>query len=288
MSQNKISDYFKQKDIIKAKVVKKEEKVDSSISKDQNEKKINLNNQKQIDVALNNNEEYDSFDAFINPLDTWKNYLSTFINSNKMKNIFSFVQDKYKNNICFPPKNQIFNAFNITPWENLKVVIIGQDPYFNDNEAMGLCFSVNKGVAIPPSLNNIYKALIKEKFIDKKPSHGDLSSWAKQGVLLLNSTLTVQKGKANAHQKESGWQEFTDYVIKTIDQLKNGIIFVLWGGFAIKKKLLITSGNSHIIENIHPSPLAAKHGDFAGKEQFKKINDLLKEQGKDEIDWSIN
>ena len=153
---------------------------------------------------------------------------------------------------------------------------------------MGLCFSVNKGVAIPPSLNNIYKALIKEKLMEKKPTHGDLSSWAKQGVLLLNSTLTVQKGKANSHQKTSGWQDFTDYVIKTIDQAKKGIIFVLWGGFAIKKKSLITTGNSFIIENIHPSPLAAKHGDFSSKEQFKKINKYLKEQGKEEIDWSIN
>ena len=274
-----------QKEPVKVKATNKEKKL-KEVQKNDNIKDNNVTiggKQPAIEKPINNNE----FDKFIDGLDSWANLLKEFTNSDKMKKIHNFIEKEYSENVCYPPKSEIFEAFQSTPWKDVKVVIIGQDPYFNKGEAMGLCFSVNKGIKVPPSLNNIYKALIKENYMKIKPNHGDLSTWAEQGVLLLNSTLTVVSGKANSHQKSSGWQEFTDFVIKTIDKNKEGVIFLLWGGFAQKKKSLIVSGNSEIIENIHPSPLAAKHGDFSHLNQFTKVNEILSKRGEKEIDWKI-
>jgi uracil-DNA glycosylase len=182
----------------------------------------------------------------------------------------------------------IFNAFYTTPWEELKVVIIGQDPYPNPNEAMGLSFSVPKEIRIPPSLKNIFKCLEEDKNLNfKSPKHGDLTKWANQGVFLLNATLTVVEKKANSHQKTSGWSEFTDFVIKTIDKEKKGIVFLLWGNFAKEKKRFITQSKNHIIENIHPSPLAANKGNFSNN-QFSKTNEILQKEGYTAIDWNLN
>lgn len=231
---------------------------------------------------------FSNFDLFISDLGTWLPHLDKFVKSDVMKNIFNFVKNEYTVNTCYPPAEQIFNAFKITKWDDVKVVIIGQDPYFNENEAMGLCFSVNRGIKTPKSLVNIYKALMGEKLIDKMPSHGDLSEWANQGVLMLNATLTVKAKEANSHQKKSNWEKFTDFVIKTIDENKKNVVFILWGNFAIKKKELLKSGNSHVITNIHPSPLAASKGDFGAVKQFSKANEYLKNNGINEINWKIS
>jgi uracil-DNA glycosylase len=168
----------------------------------------------------------------------------------------------------------------------LKVVIIGQDPYPNPGEGMGLSFSVTKGITVPASLRNIYKCLDEDKQCNfKKPNHGDLTKWAEQGVFLLNATLTVVHKDANSHQKASGWADFTDSVIKTIDTEKTGIVFLLWGNFAKAKKKFISNKN-HIIENIHPSPLAASKGNFS-TDQFSKANEYLEKEGKTLIDWNL-
>lgn len=255
-------------------------------SKDSKESKESNDNNIKKDVPLSNS--FSNQEIFISALDTWIPHLDKFLKSETMTNIFNFVKNEYSTNVCYPPADEIFNAFKFTKWEDVRVVIIGQDPYFNENEAMGLCFSVNRGIKVPKSLVNIYKALVGEKIIDKIPNHGDLSEWAKQGVLMLNATLTVKAKEANSHQKKSNWEKFTDYVIKTIDENKKNVVFILWGNFAIKKKDLLKSGNSHVITNIHPSPLAASKGDFGSVKQFSKANEILKENGCKEIDWKIS
>jgi uracil-DNA glycosylase len=176
-------------------------------------------------------------------------------------------------------------------------VIIGQDPYPNIGEvyllltkAMGLCFSIKRGIKIPKSLVKIYEGLSVDKKLNfKAPKHGDLTKWAEQGVLLLNATLTVEHKKPNSHQKESGWNDFTNYVIKQISTQKKGVVFLLWGGFAKKMKKLIDEKKHHVIENIHPSPLGAMGGgNFADSDQFSKTNELLKKEGKEPIDWNCD
>ena len=259
----------------KEKEKEKEKEAENSI-----QAKSNAYSQQNIDC-------FADLENFVYFLDSWKEPLQGFINGGNMKHIFEFVKREYSSTQCYPPKNEIFNAFKFTVWNDVKVVILGQDPYFNHGEAMGLCFSVNRGVKVPPSLKNIYKALVKEGLMTSEPSHGDLSSWAKQGVLMINATMTVRAKKANSHQKESKWETFTDYVIKTIDSKQKGVVFLLWGSFAQKKKKLITSGNSHVIENLHPSPLAATKGDFSALKQFTMVNDYLKKAGKNEINWNI-
>ncbi len=202
--------------------------------------------------------------------------------------IYNFIKSEYETKTIFPPKNQIFSAFQQTPFSILKVVIIGQDPYPNPNDAMGLSFSVNKTQKIPPSLINIYKCLENDKKLNfKKPSHGDLTFWAKQGVFLLNSTLTVECRKANSHQKNSKWNEFTDFVIKVINKNKEHVVFLLWGNFAIGKKKFIDENKHLVVCNIHPSPLAAKFGNFWESKQFSLCNEYLKKNGIEEIDWQI-
>lgn len=271
---NKIIDIESTKEVIP---IQKENKSESK------PKNVNTKNE-NIEV---NTKVISDFDSFIEDVGTWIEPLKEFIHSDKMKNIYKYVENAYSIDICYPPKNQIFNAFKKTPWENIKVVIIGQDPYFNKGEAMGLCFSVNKDIKIPPSLRNIYKALIEEGIMKSMPNHGDLSNWADQGVLMLNATLTVKGGQANSHQKTSNWESFTDHVIKVIDSKKKGVVFMLWGAFAQKKAKLLKSGNSKTINNIHPSPLAASKGNFGAMKQFFLANEYLEKSGMTPIDWKI-
>ena len=193
-------------------------------------------------------------------------------------------QEKQAGKTIYPPGSLIFNAFEQTPFENVKVVILGQDPYHNPNEAMGLSFSVPKQVRIPPSLRNIYKELHSDLEVPIA-THGDLTNWAKQGVFLLNAMLTVQKNQPRSHQK-IGWQNFTDAVIKTISAQRSNVVFMLWGGFAKKKKVLIDDQKHLILEAAHPSPLAG--GAFFGSKHFSKANTYLAGQGKDTVDWSAH
>lgn len=184
----------------------------------------------------------------------------------------------------YPPKELIFRALELTPFENIKVVILGQDPYHGEGEANGLAFSVNKGVELPPSLRNIYEELKSDMGI-KIPNHGDLTSWAKQGVLLLNSVLTVEKDKPASH-RNIGWEEYTDSIIKKISDKKENIVFILWGKYAQSKKAFIDERKHLVISSPHPSPFSANKG-FFGSKPFSKTNTYLKSKGKKEIDWRI-
>jgi uracil-DNA glycosylase len=185
----------------------------------------------------------------------------------------------------YPKGTDIFNAFWKTPLNNLKVVILGQDPYHGANQAHGLSFSVQKGIPIPPSLRNIYKELATDIPGFKIPNHGDLTKWAEQGVLLLNASLTVQEAMPNSHQKK-GWETFTDAVIRKISEEKEGIVFILWGAFAQAKSELIDKTKHHIIKSPHPSPFSADRG-FFGSRPFSKTNEILKKEGKEPVDWQI-
>ena len=205
-----------------------------------------------------------------------------------MISIYNYVKSEYNSKLIHPPKDKIFTAFKLTPFENVKVVIIGQDPYPNPGDAMGLSFSVPKTQRKPQSLLNIYKCLHNDPKIHFEiPSHGDLTAWAKQGVFLLNSTLTVVSKNANSHQKNSGWSFFTDFVINQISLLKDHVVFMLWGNFAIEKEKLIDSNKHLVIKNIHPSPLAQKKGDFTKSDQFSKANEFLVKYGIAEVNWQI-
>ncbi len=183
----------------------------------------------------------------------------------------------------YPPGPLIFNAFNKTPFDRVKVVILGQDPYHNPGEAMGLSFSVPRGIKIPPSLVNIYKE-IRSELGYEIPAHGDLSSWAEQGVLMLNAMLTVEAGKPASHQK-IGWQTFTDAVIRTISDKKEGVVFMLWGNFARSKKTLIDQSRHFVLEAAHPSPLAGNA--FQGCGHFARANEILSGQGLEPVNWKI-
>ena len=213
----------------------------------------------------------------------WYNLLKDDFDSPEYKKLEQFLTKEYKTKTIYPKPEQVFNALNLVKYKDVKVVIIGQDPYHNPNQAMGLSFSVPKGISLPPSLKNIYQELYEDLGIP--PSHdGDLSKWAKQGVLLLNSVLSVEQNKPASHQN-FGWQTFTDNVISTISLQKKGIIFLLWGNYAKAKKKLIDSKKHFILEAAHPSPLA--RGAFFGCRHFSKTNKILKSLHKDPIDWQI-
>ncbi len=197
----------------------------------------------------------------------------------------NFLKYEYMNRRIFPDMHDIFNAFKYTSYSEIKVVIIGQDPYHGFGQAHGLCFSVKKGVEPPPSLKNIYKEIDKELHVGI-PNHGELTKWAKQGVLLLNTVLTVREAQANSH-KGMGWEIFTDHVIQKLNSRKTPIIFLLWGANARAKKSLITSPIHKILECAHPSPLSAHNG-FFGCGHFIRTNQILKENGLNEIDWKID
>lgn len=214
----------------------------------------------------------------------WDEKLSIIWKSDGFKKFIKLIDDLYYTKIIFPPRDMIFNALKLTSYKETKVVIVGQDPYHGENEAHGLCFSVTKGVKIPPSLKNIYKELFDDLAITPC-SHGDLTSWAKQGVLLINSVFTVEKDKAGSHQN-LGWQKLTDYIIKILNQKKEPIVFVLWGNYAKSKKQFITNPQHLIIESTHPSPFSSHNG-FFGSKPFSKTNDFLKKNNLQEINWEI-
>lgn len=214
---------------------------------------------------------------------SWKQYLKSEFEKPYFAKLTENVRNEYKNGLCFPPAKLVFNAFNLCPFNKVKVVILGQDPYHELGQAMGLSFSVPDGVMLPPSLQNIYKEIHSD--LGKPiPTSGDLTRWAKQGVLLLNATLTVRAHEANSHQA-LGWQNFTDAAIETINTHREHIVFMLWGGFARSKKRLIDTNRHCIIESVHPSPLSANRGGWFGQHQFSRCNAYLKQQGLGEIDW---
>ena len=198
-------------------------------------------------------------------------------------NLIYKIKKEYNEKVIYPEIDKIFNAFNLTPFECVKVVIIGQDPYHGEKEANGLAFSINEGVKIAPSLRNIFKELKNDLNVDK--TNKDLSSWAEQGVLLLNTILTVEKDKPLSH-KNIGWENITDYLIKYISDNKNNVVFILWGNNAIKKECLINNNKHLILKSVHPSPLSASRG-FFGSKPFSKTNDYLKKNNQSVIDWSL-
>jgi len=215
--------------------------------------------------------------------ESWKKYLQTEFDKPYFRDLTQYVDNQYKTETCFPPEDLIFNAFNTCTLKALKVVIIGQDPYHNYNQANGLSFSVNDGVKHPPSLVNIFKE-IETDLNTPYPSSGNLEHWAKQGVFLLNATLTVRAHEAGSHQNK-GWETFTDAVIKTISNQKENVVFLLWGGFAKKKSKLIDGTKHHILTSGHPSPLSANRGYWFGNKHFSQANSLLASNGLDLINW---
>ncbi len=210
----------------------------------------------------------------------WKKKFQDEFQKSYFKNLIEFVDQEYELHQCFPPKDHIFSAFNYCAFQDIKVVIIGQDPYHDDGQANGLCFSVAEGVKHPPSLKNIFKEIETDLGIPI-PESGNLERWARQGVLLLNATLTVCAHKAGSHQKK-GWEEFTDAVIQHISDQNKNVVFLLWGGYAKKKGKIIDKQKHHVLESGHPSPLSANRGYWFGNKHFSKTNELL---GDNTIDW---
>ncbi|BCU65143.1 uracil-DNA glycosylase [Acinetobacter bouvetii DSM 14964 = CIP 107468] len=218
---------------------------------------------------------------------SWKYGLSEFLLSPKMDELKDFlVQEKNADKVIYPPSSLIFNALNTTPMPHVKVVILGQDPYHGPNQAHGLSFSVQKGVALPPSLRNIFHELHNDLGIEI-PKHGNLTHWAEQGVLLLNAVLTVEAGQPTSHQKR-GWEDFTDYVIDVLNEQREHIVFILWGAYAQRKGQRIDSSKHLVLKAAHPSPLAANRGGFFGCKVFSKSNNYLKQHGIEPIDWQLD
>lgn len=215
---------------------------------------------------------------------TWKELIQTESQKEYYQNLMKFLDQEYKTKTIYPPRKQLFTCFEVCPYDHVKVVILGQDPYHGENQAHGLCFSVQKGTKIPPSLRNIYKELKEDLGIDA-PSHGYLMDWANQGVFLLNAVMSVEAGKAGSHQNQ-GWEKFTDTVIQKINERKDGVVFLLWGNWAISKAKLITNPQHVILTSAHPSPLSASRG-FLGSKPFSKVNIALEKMGHTPIDWSI-
>ena len=216
--------------------------------------------------------------------DTWKSILSDEINNPYFQDLMHEVDKEYQNQICYPPKELIFSAFDYCSFEDLKVVVIGQDPYHGDGEANGLCFSVNDGVIIPPSLRNIFREINDEFGSIFYPTSGNLERWAKQGVLLLNASLSVRKDQPNSH-KHLKWNFFTDAVIEKISKEKEQVVFLLWGTFAHKKSLKIDRNIHLVLESGHPSPMSANQGKWFGNKHFSKCNEYLKAKGLSAIEW---
>lgn len=214
---------------------------------------------------------------------TWKDALATEKEQDYFKQITSFIERERANGkIIYPPNSEVFNALSLTPLAEVKVVILGQDPYHGPGQAHGLAFSVKAGVSFPPSLQNIFKELKQDLGIET-PKHGCLTGWASQGVLLLNSSLTVEHGKALSHS-QIGWERFTDIVISKVSEYRTGVIFMLWGSFAQKKSALIDSKKHFLLKAPHPSPLSAHRG-FLGCKHFSRANQILAETGNPGIDW---
>ncbi len=212
----------------------------------------------------------------------WNPVLSAEFAKPYWKELQQFVYDERSRAPVFPPHEEVFAALHLTPYADVKVLILGQDPYHGPGQAHGLCFSVRRDIAIPPSLQNIYKELESDLGV-KPPAHGNLEAWARQGVLLLNATLTVQAHKAGSHQGK-GWETFTDQVIAAVNAKPERVVFILWGSFARKKKALVDTSRHAVIESPHPSPLSAHRG-FFGSRPFSRANAALADAGRDPIDW---
>lgn len=216
---------------------------------------------------------------------SWADLLNDEVEKDYYKNLRDFLLEEYKTKVIYPNPYDIYNALHFTDYKDVKAVILGQDPYHGPNQAHGLAFSVKTGVRIPPSLLNMYKELNTDLgcFI---PNNGYLEKWAREGVLLLNTALTVRQGEANSHSK-IGWERFTDHIIELLNERKEPIVFILWGNNAIKKEKLITNDRHFIIKSVHPSPLSASRG-FFGTKPFSRTNDFLISMGKEPIDWQID
>ncbi|MCI8568716.1 MAG: uracil-DNA glycosylase [Bacilli bacterium] len=214
----------------------------------------------------------------------WDQLLKDEYQKEYFTNLMEFIKKEYKEKTIYPKQNEVFNAFRYTDFDDLKVVILGQDPYHGPNQAEGLSFSVSNSVLKPPSLKNIFKELESDLQIPF-PESNSLKPWAKQGVLLLNAVLTVEEHKPTSH-KDKGWETFTDDIIKIINQKEEPVVFILWGAYARNKKSLITNPNHYIIESAHPSPFSARNG-FFGSKPFSKTNNFLKSKGLKEIDWKV-
>lgn len=214
----------------------------------------------------------------------WDEILKLIWESEGFKRFLNVVNNEYKTKEIYPPKNYVFNALKLTPYNKVKVVIVGQDPYHGTGEAHGLSFSVQDGIKIPPSLKNIYKELNDDLDIPISSS-GNLTKWADQGVLLLNAVLTVEKDKPASH-KDLGWEKLTDYIIKEINLKDESVVFILWGKFAKEKKKFVTNPKHLVIESAHPSPFSASYG-FFGSKPFSKTNDYLKSKNIEPIDWDL-
>lgn len=216
--------------------------------------------------------------------ESWHEVLKEEFEKDYFFKLKSFLVEEKKENTIYPPSHQIFAAFDSTPFDQVKVVILGQDPYHGLGQAHGLCFSVNPGVKHPPSLRNIFKEIENDLDIPY-PNSGSLIPWAEQGVLLINATLTVRANQAGSHQK-MGWEQFTDAVIHKLSEQKTKLVFLLWGNFAISKSALIDQTKHHILSTVHPSPLSAHRG-FMGCKHFSKTNQLLSQNGLKPIDWRV-
>ncbi|MEZ4857689.1 MAG: uracil-DNA glycosylase [Flavobacteriaceae bacterium] len=214
---------------------------------------------------------------------SWQLQLQEEFEKAYFKNLVTFVKAAYKNHTCYPKGGDIFSAFNNTPFWEVKVVIIGQDPYHGPGQAHGLSFSVPEGIAQPPSLQNIFKEILEDVKIPV-PESGNLLRWAKQGVLLLNATLTVKAHQAGSHQNK-GWEQFTDAVILKLSQHREGLVFLLWGGYAKKKGAKIDSKKHLVLTSGHPSPLSANRGLWFGNKHFSKTNEYLISKGQEKINW---
>lgn len=214
---------------------------------------------------------------------SWKEQLKAEFEQPYFDQLTSFVRQEYQQHVCFPPGKLIFNAFNLCPFDKVKVVIIGQDPYHGEGQAHGLSFSVNDGVAFPPSLQNIFKEIENDLGLPI-PTSGNLSRWAEQGVLLLNATLTVRAHEAGSHQRR-GWEQFTDAAIRALSQGREHVAFILWGSYARSKKALVDTGKHLVLESVHPSPLSANRGGWFGNHHFSRANAYLAEHGQATINW---
>lgn len=219
----------------------------------------------------------------INIEKSWKKALSEEFTKPYFTNLIDFVNEEYSQYKCYPPENEIFAAFNHCPFKDVKVVIIGQDPYHGPKQANGLCFSVHEGILYPPSLRNIFEE-IRTDIGQPLPMSGNLERWADQGVLLLNATLTVRQGEAGSHQNK-GWEIFTDAVIQKISDERENVVFLLWGGFAKKKGSRVDKRRHHILESGHPSPLSANRGHWFGNRHFSQANGFLSSRNEKEIVW---
>lgn len=215
--------------------------------------------------------------------ESWKIRLKNEFEKPYFENLINFVKDAYRSTVCYPPGGLIFNAFDKCPFDRTRVVILGQDPYHGPRQANGLSFSVNDGVTFPPSLINIFKELNEDLGVPF-PKSGNLERWAEQGVLLLNSTLTVQASSAGSHQNK-GWEQFTDAVIKCINDEKEGVVFLLWGKYAQDKGKIIDTKKHFVLKSKHPSPMSANFGGWFGNKHFSQTNNYLRSRGVAEIEW---